>query len=733
MRLSRFTPVVLGLVAMSPLVAQQAPKNLADQDLQDLMELLNTPVVSASKTAEKLSEAPATIIVVSKRDIERRGYTQFLEILQDLPGFDISVTQGDTFAKAYARGYRNTIGDSMLIMIDGKVFNHLWYNTTDSVEVAMPLSNIERVEVVYGPASAMYGANAFMGVVNVITSQGAQDSTSLNANLSGGSFSQKGVDLTWKQNKASWGYSLTFRRYEGDLDSKNLDRYEYTNPKWTQGPLGQTLYGNLLNIYGSGPSSPWHTTALDARIWAGKLEFGLQYLTLRSGYGLHYTWDNYLPTSSRWERPEWAFYAKYSTDLTPTLSSTATARYRQSGLTSDSLDWWTGWDSGAKAFFSYPEFWSVKTTSLDVNQDFQWNASKSLSFNFGYVLSQEDQQKGYVHGASDGAWINNSVVTSNDAGPRPILSLSDTAHTSILRRGAYFQAKYRLDDNQTLLAGMRDDWHSAFKEAVTVRGGYVGNWGGLNVKALYGQAYQEPTPRQLFGGWSGSGSSPTLKPQRSWTSELGVGYTTSRWNLMADLYQIRNSSMILTVPGGAQNAGTMDITGLDLHGKLQFPGVLGKELSIWSYWTHNVKAEGSPYNTHVNALNSNDIGDIAKDKIFLGATASFTSDMSLTLKGRHIGSRQVIATNPVGRISAFNVLEAYFQFSNLFVKGLSAGVKVTNLTDAVYFHPGLRDADAGTTAPYYDGSGNYHGSAGYYNSLLPQPSRGFEAVLRYQF
>lgn len=719
------------LAGLSPLAAQ-APKGGVDQDMEDLLALLNTPVVSASKSAEKLSEAPATMIVITRKDIERRGYTQFHEILQDLPGFDVAITQGDTFLKAYTRGYRNTIGDSMLVMIDGKVFNHLWYNTTDSIEVAMPLSNIERVEVVYGPASAMYGANAFMGVINVITGQGTHNASSFNANLYGGSFSQKGVDLSWKQHFGNWGYALTLRRFEGDLDKTNLDKYPYTDPAWSQGPRGQLLYGNLLNIYGSGPTSPWKTTALDARVWSGKFEFGLQYLTLKSGYGLHYTWDNYLPSANNWERPDWTFFVKYSSDITPNLSTTATARYRESGLTSDSLDWWTGWDSGADAFYSYPEFWAVKTTSLDFNQDFQWNALRLLTFNFGYVLSQENQQKGYMHGVADGAWIDNRVVTVADAGPRPILSLSDALHTTILRRGAYLQGKLRLDEHQAVLLGIRDDWHSAFLEAVTLRGGYVGNWGGLNVKALYGQAYQEPTPRQLFGGWSGSGSSPTLKPQRSWTAELGVGYTTARWNVMGDLYKIRNSSMIITLPGGAQNAGTMEITGLDVHARMLFPGVLGKELSLWGYVSHHFTADGTPYNTRVNALNSDGIGDIAKDKQYLGVTAQFTSDMSLTVKGRHIGSRKVVATNPAGEIGGYTTGELYFQHSNLLVKGLTAGLKITNLTDKVYFHPGLRDADAGFAAPVFTPT-SYSGSAGYYNSLLPQPGRGFEVVLRYQF
>ena len=727
---------LIALLLVCPLHGQEAIDESQADAFIDLLQLMNTPVISASKSAEKLSEAPATMIVISKTDIDRRGYTQFREILEDLPSFDNMTTYGDFYVKSYVRGLRNNVGDSFLIMVDGMVFNHLWYNQTDSATTPLPLSNIERVEVVYGPASAMYGPNAFMGVINVITGKGTPNTTSLKVNLSGGSFQQRGIDLSWHQNLDTWGYSLTVRRYEGDLNQDMLNRYEYTSTKFWGSFQGHDMYGNLVDQYKDRGWSPWNTTAVDMRLWVGHLETGLEYLSLRSGYGTDYTTDHYYNPSTKWERPQWSFFVRYNYDLTPHLSTTATVRYRQDGASPSSPDWYTYWDSDPtsstyKRFVTYPEYWVEVSSSTEFTEDFQWKVGKNLAFNFGGLFSEEKQQKNYLRGIEDGVVIDNSVVVPGDAGPRPIATLSDGNHFTLHRHATYLQGKYLLGEHQSIVLGIRDDWHSVYKGAVTIRGGYVGNWGGLNLKALYGQAYQEPTPRDLYGGWGGAGSSTTLRPQRSWTEEISAGYTVSRWSALLDIYKIRNSNLIATISSSAINSGTMEVTGIDLHGKLQFPGVLGKELSLWGYWTETLKAELTPHHESLNVTNSNDVGDIAKTKIHLGVTAQIDNDLFLTLKGQHIGARRVIATNPVGQVKAFDTCDLYIQYNR--TPRLKIGLKVTNLFNTNYFEPGLLDANAGMTPATFDTSGNYHGSAGYSSSLLPQFGRGIVGVIKYQF
>lgn len=110
-------PFALAVLGLTPLMAQGSKQSESD-DLQSLLELLNTPVVSASRTAEKLSSAPATVIVISRSDIAKRGYTDVSQMLNDLPGMQVVRPFGDSQVKNYWRGYRSFIGDPYLLMVN---------------------------------------------------------------------------------------------------------------------------------------------------------------------------------------------------------------------------------------------------------------------------------------------------------------------------------------------------------------------------------------------------------------------------------------------------------------------------------------------------------------------------------------------------------------------------------------------------------------------------------------
>jgi outer membrane receptor for ferrienterochelin and colicins len=124
---------------------------------------------SVSKKAEKIELAPATIQVITEEDIKRRGYLDITQIFYDLPGFDVSRTFGTSYATVYQRGYRTSaLTERMLFMIDGVDDNELWTNAV-YLSRQFPISNIKRIEIIYGPASTIYGPNAFTGVVNIVT------------------------------------------------------------------------------------------------------------------------------------------------------------------------------------------------------------------------------------------------------------------------------------------------------------------------------------------------------------------------------------------------------------------------------------------------------------------------------------------------------------------------------------------------------------------------------------
>ncbi|MCJ8347206.1 TonB-dependent receptor [bacterium] len=134
--------------------------------LKDLLNLGNT-VVTASRTAQSISKAPATIRVITAQMIKERGYKDIKDIFRDLPGFDFTEDlTGEVRSLAIGRGILGA--NKFMFLLDGKKLN-VTSGERFILGNNMPLNMVKQIEIVYGPASAMYGADAYSGVLNIIT------------------------------------------------------------------------------------------------------------------------------------------------------------------------------------------------------------------------------------------------------------------------------------------------------------------------------------------------------------------------------------------------------------------------------------------------------------------------------------------------------------------------------------------------------------------------------------
>ena len=131
-------------------------------------ENVGVTVSSVSKKAEDLNTAPATVKLVTQEEIMDRGYKDLVDVLSDLPGFDISKTFSGAGSNIYQMGFRQENTERTLFMVDGVEENDLWLNWA-YISRQYPLANIKADEVLYGPSSTMYGPRAFIGAINVIT------------------------------------------------------------------------------------------------------------------------------------------------------------------------------------------------------------------------------------------------------------------------------------------------------------------------------------------------------------------------------------------------------------------------------------------------------------------------------------------------------------------------------------------------------------------------------------
>jgi iron complex outermembrane receptor protein len=300
-------------------------------------------------------------------------------------------------------------------------------------------------------------------------------------------------------------------------------------------------------------------------------------------------------------------------------------------------------------------------------------------------------------------------------------------------RGVYGQAKWRPDERHQLNLGLRYDDNSQYGGSTTVRAGYVGMYGRWGLKALYGEAYQEPNPRLLYGGWTGSGSDPDLAPERSRTAELSGSFRNHTFQATLGVYHVQNRDTIVSTAQGAENLGERRVTGLEAQAqKLLRPSGL-QQLRLWAYYSRLFQMDEDHFDAAGRPLSSSRIGDLAQDKLHLGATAVFGPRASLTVLGRYVGRRATVDSNPVRETGAWATLDANLLLRHLGHEGVGASLRVTNLFDAHYFEPGVRDASAGVAPGSFDEQGLWHGSAGYYSSLLPQPGRALTFSVLLEF
>ena len=164
----RLRSVILaaGLIAcVSSHAAEPRARDLADLTLE---QLGNIEITSVSKRAEQLSDAAASVFVISADDIRRSGATSLPEALRLAPNLQVARADTNQYAIT-ARGFNSVLANKMLVLVDGRIvysplFSGVFWEAQDVM-----LEDVERIEVISGPGGMLWGSNAVNGVINVIT------------------------------------------------------------------------------------------------------------------------------------------------------------------------------------------------------------------------------------------------------------------------------------------------------------------------------------------------------------------------------------------------------------------------------------------------------------------------------------------------------------------------------------------------------------------------------------
>jgi len=250
-RFPRFV-IMLTFLVLLPVngLATEVTDEFSDFSELNLENLLNQTVVSASKHEQVISESPVAVTIITADEIAASGIANIPDILRDIAGLDVIVMTAGDF-NVSARGLNKSGANSTLVMIDGRAVYEEFYGTTLWKSLPVALAAIKSIEVIKGPGSAFYGANAFAAVINIITFDPAEMlGTQVSARAGNQGESLSSVVHAGQSGNYSWRMSGDVERaLNWELDMTDLDMTRLT------GRLDRQLSDNSATSFSGGYTS----------------------------------------------------------------------------------------------------------------------------------------------------------------------------------------------------------------------------------------------------------------------------------------------------------------------------------------------------------------------------------------------------------------------------------------------------------------------------------------------
>src|ERR1700730_8483152 len=170
--------VILSLLALlntTPALAQNKgdTPNLLDMSLEDLMSIEIDSVYGASGFKQKVTEAPASVTIITSEEIQKFGYRTLADILRNVRGFYVTYDRNYSYLGVRGYGPSGDYNSRIAVLIDGRRLNdNIFDAALIGTEFPIDVDLIDRVEVIRGPNSSLYVASAFLGVIDIVTKQG---------------------------------------------------------------------------------------------------------------------------------------------------------------------------------------------------------------------------------------------------------------------------------------------------------------------------------------------------------------------------------------------------------------------------------------------------------------------------------------------------------------------------------------------------------------------------------
>jgi len=529
----------------------------AQQSMDDLMalspeELGNISVTIASGTATTLTHSAAVTSVITAEQIAEMGATELHQVLETIPGVHATI-QPVTYDYSYSmRGIRNDTNAEVLLLMDGSRFS-IPYQGTHMAGMMIPVKDIQRVEVIRGPGSALYGADAFVGVINIITKKAA-DLKGVTIGARGGNADTTSAWGQYGGQWQGWDIATSLQYNHNGIDSNRIVEADIlTGTPFSLAPGPWQGQNERLNGHLNLQRKHWELS-----FWAfNETNFGMRAgaagaLDNRgSGYGTNYLADIHYSTEDAIEDWELQAHASFlHTDSGANIYNFPVGAI----LPIDAEGNATDQEPLTRGLVYFPDGMRFNVGFKNTMPSFQLTSIyKGFSDHllrvmtgFRYEEMTTTEIRNYGVGVIDGATllpppnINLAPNMQNVTGT-PYTFIGDH-HRDIWSMA--IQDEWQIAENWHLTTGLRFDHYSDFGSTWNPRAALV--WDitpELTGKLLYGQAYRAPSfveqyqdHNPLFIG------NPSLQPETIETTEIAFDYRPMK-NLRTALnlyhYEIR--------------------------------------------------------------------------------------------------------------------------------------------------------------------------------------------------
>jgi outer membrane receptor for ferrienterochelin and colicin len=590
----------------------------------------NIEVITASRSVEKATNAPATIYVITEEQIKRRNYTSLDEVLADIPEIEIQRNANPEFSNIYT--VRGISGNDKFVILQDGIRISAATASPHTVGHNFMVQHVKQIEIMLGPASALYGADAFAGIVNMITKVG-KDYTGVSISTSYGRFNTTDNNITVGI-QAKEASILAFGKYFYSQQA-NLPEFYPQDFKW---------YNDVYKQTGEVRASLFDPTALQK---VGYQPFAMPLIGYNAGLrlnmgGLEFgaSLSQETHSSANSDKPEFATYTpdnKYITNLA-TIDMAYKRRFNK--LNSRTVFIFNNFSLGNHTKFTnvYSAYNAAykhsNETTFQFEQQFSYAVSEKTEINAGllyqnFVVLPKTNDLPVPFESNNYLGLYYLGTNVKDVNGNSLAIRQDFYWLNYFNLGGYAQLKTSLANTLNLTVGLRYDYNSRFEGNFNPRLGLVYfPLEKLTFKLLYGESFLAASPYSAYqhygsfvplqdnaGNFTGFKSffyhlpNPDLKAEKNRSIETSIRYKFSnKISLMVDVYYNRWSEIIsnsyrsnvlfkdylVETAEISVNSGTANIYGGTA--RLETKHSIGKLslLSTWAYTYNEGNKDGKP-------------------------------------------------------------------------------------------------------------------------------------------